>query len=152
MGRGKGRLKMSLRGGRVCSSFHPGSYPQHPPLPPSPLLLSLSPILHLLCRLMGQEKKTYQLFITFFFLHSASLSVASFSICRSLLCQPHDDFVFKKRGPVTMKGKPEPMITYILQRKEGEWDCHYRKLKVLCQHPRGLTVKPFDFCWKRSFV
>ncbi|PFX22669.1 guanylate cyclase soluble subunit beta-1-like [Stylophora pistillata] len=37
---------------------------------------------------------------------------------RSLLCQPHDHFVFKKRGPVTMKGKPEPMITYILQRKE----------------------------------
>lgn len=30
-----------------------------------------------------------------------------------------------------MKGKPEPMITYILQRKDGEWDCHYKKLKVL---------------------
>lgn len=38
---------------------------------------------------------------------------------RSLLCEPHHNFLFKKRGPVTMKGKPEPMITYILQRKDA---------------------------------
>lgn len=37
---------------------------------------------------------------------------------RSLLCEPHHNLVFKRRGAVTMKGKPEPMITYILQRND----------------------------------
>ena len=50
-----------------------------------------------------------------------------------------------------MKGKPEPMITYILQRKDGEWDCHYKKIfRCWLTSKSGLTVKSVDFSWKRS--
>jgi len=76
---------------------------------------------------VGQKKPRYCLFGNTVNLTSRTettglrgkINVTEFAY-RSLLCQPHDSFVFKKRGPVTMKGKPEPMITYILQRKDGE--------------------------------
>lgn len=76
---------------------------------------------------VGQKKPRYCLFGNTVNLTSRTettglrgkINVTEFAY-RSLLCQPHDNFVFKKRGPVTMKGKPEPMITYILQRKDGE--------------------------------
>lgn len=75
---------------------------------------------------VGQKKPRYCLFGNTVNLTSRTettglrgkINVTEFTY-RSLLCEPHHNFVFKKRGPVTMKGKPEPMITFILQRKNG---------------------------------
>lgn len=75
---------------------------------------------------VGQKKPRYCLFGNTVNLTSRTettglrgkINVTEFTY-RSLLCEPNHNFVFKKRGPVTMKGKPEPMVTYILQRKTG---------------------------------
>ena len=119
-GEGKGEVKNEFERGK--SVFLLPSLPLPPTSPSSSISTPPLPLPHFTPAMQanGPREKNIPTFYNFFFLHFASLSVASFSICRSLLCQPHDDFVFKKRGPVTMKGKPEPMITYILQRKEGE--------------------------------
>ncbi|EDO47084.1 predicted protein [Nematostella vectensis] len=74
---------------------------------------------------VGQKKPRYCLFGNTVNLTSRTettglkgkINVSEYAY-RCLLVQPHEQFVFKKRGPVVMKGKKEPMITYILQRND----------------------------------
>ncbi|KAK3739118.1 hypothetical protein QZH41_010529, partial [Actinostola sp. cb2023] len=73
---------------------------------------------------VGQKKPRYCLFGNTVNLTSRTettglkgkINVSEYAY-RCLLCQPNERFVFKRRGPVVMKGKKEPMITYILTEK-----------------------------------